>query len=470
MKKEKKEVIDWNDYLSRNFKWAWPFIFLFYLIFVGFIFIEVINARIFNFTLIIFIFLIMLFLSIILLIYGLILLNKILWRAKNISFVNYKRSLVFIIIDLIIGGWFFLEIGIHQNFNVYIAYIIQLLIITFVLISIITLYSQGSITDWYNNIIIKYGQKITSLENGYTDRPYTLKLLDPSSIENWYKIINDFSKKLSKKILIAGYKKISNGIIFYLPSTTLIDGLVGFKINVEKTTKITAYNDGNLSINISRYDYERIGFKITYHELCRQVLQAFADSITLLKIIRKRTFLYLRIATILTIVNILLNIGVISYDLTVYGGDIHIENPYLKEEPNVFSHSWLIIPEDGWFGHGENSEGKIFTVSFDSNTTIPRVMIIAYPVDFSGSYKLFSEVKQNVTSGKFFIETEKGYGQYWLAFDLWEEGYIISVDINFSVQRLDIYSPFNGILAIILIFLYIPFEYYILQKREENHF
>lgn len=491
----------WREHLIMDLKWTWPFIAVVCLIFLLLLYALMTD----NFTTVTNILLIVFILGLVMVVYGFLLTVKTVKKAKRLSYANYGKILILLFL-CIIGLFFILIMGSFLVPSYHTPMLIfELLIAGFLLGSLINARYHGSEKDWYNNIVVRYGQDITTLRDGYTDRPYSMKLLDPQGVKNWQKTLEVYGKSMTDQILIAGYERIDEGFIFYLPSPKLMSGIIGSKRDVEKATRVTTYDDGNISVYISKDDYDRIGLEITYHELCQRVLLAFADSIKAFvggderkaseilggrgyigrreKLFRQQVFSYIRVAAVLTIINVLITVGIFTQEYTeldknfIIASDVWIDenftdDPYLppmwnneREYPLLAHHAFFgrILQEDV-------VEGDELFVSFTANATLPEVYIRnSRTINDYLLLEIESEVLRNVSSGEFRIEGKKDRYDYRLVIDLEKDENISqqTIDINLKVKHLNGYSPYNVWIVLLTFSFYIPLEF-ILRRRRKN--
>jgi hypothetical protein len=136
----------------------------------------------------------------------------------------------------------------------------------------------GSEKVWYNNIIVAHAQKVESKQNGYTGRPYSMKLFEPDQMVQvkGQKSV-EYANLMSDNLLLAGYSFGKEAITLYPPSPEMRYSSEWSPEPHE--TGITLHDDGTISVYVSKESYRRIGVEVTYHELCQSILIAFSESI-----------------------------------------------------------------------------------------------------------------------------------------------------------------------------------------------
>ncbi|UCF07689.1 MAG: hypothetical protein JSW28_08615 [Thermoplasmata archaeon] len=486
-KVEDKKNVDLKDYAIRNLKWTWPYLAFFLTmvaLLIALIDIEhdlVLNVILFMFAL-----------SIVIMIYSFFHAVKTIVTAKRVSYVNNKKSLVLIIIIFLLFFILFLETFLVPP-RYAPAFIFELVILGFLSATLINLRHEGSISDWYNNIIVRYGRRVKTLDDGYTERPYTTKLIDLDKIDDWGGKLREYGEVMEREVLLAGYERIGNGIIFYLPTPSIMVGIVGGKRDIEKSTRITVYKDGNLSVYISKKDYDQIGLEITYHELCHGILEVFSNSIKAflkgdvnqaIEIVggkdhlrrrkiefRKRIPVYIRIAAVLTIINIFLNIGPLSQEYIgtqdSYSNGPHVYSPEWGAEIEAY-HSFF-----GIIGVDEPQDWDEFLIRFSANTTLPKVYVTAYLEDIFENV-IVSEVMENVSFGEFHIKAKEKYYGYRFVIELTKVRYdidenLIPATINITVKHLNGYSVYNNWVVLLTIIIFVPIEIILKLRRKSHH-
>jgi hypothetical protein len=352
----------------------------------------------------------------------------------------------------------------------------------------------GSVSEWYNNIIVRHGKEIPSMQNGFTSRPYSQKIFgaseDPS---RWKRTLEAFGQAMSMKMLIMGYTRMVNCIVYYLPSPVTYSGMMGSKRDLEKASRVTVYDDGTMSVNMAREDYDRIGVETTYHTLCQNILRTFAEAIREFyegneiqalmlvggkdyfkrrrKVLRSYAAYLARVCTVLITVMILFYAMPIPQEAVVI--DRTYDNAHLDE--NMQHPQYIKISVDAlsrfMFSTGEvyPKEGDRMLVKFEANTTIPEAYIYRY---IDGEKVYIGDFYRNVTSGEFRFEGDGKFDQYVLVFNLWSESdtgveTITIANIDVTIVHLNSKSVHNYTMILILLIVYPPIEFVYWVKRQK---
>jgi hypothetical protein len=114
---------------------------------------------------------------------------------------------------------------------------------------------------YLRNIFYVAGMPVGDFRDGYTNRPYPLNF-DNLSINKFRK----FSDFLNYNLIATSFYKddriilvFSNGIFQYIP---------GMEPNWRKATYITVNHSGEISVHISRQDYDKYEDALTFDQLC----------------------------------------------------------------------------------------------------------------------------------------------------------------------------------------------------------
>lgn len=108
-------------------------------------------------------------------------------------------------------------------------------------------------------------------------------------------------------------------------------------------------------------------------------------------------------------------------------------------------------------------EGDEFIVKFKANTTIPTIYIAAGEMFISNPTMIKS--LQNVSEGEIKFKASKSAGANSIVFDFRKNGQIIAVTMNYTVYHINSYSPLNPVVALLLLSIFIPFEYYWRKRK-----
>ena len=135
--------------------------------------------------------------------------------------------------------------------------------------------------DLYRNIVVKEGEKIDELLDGYSQRPYSRKIKIP--VKDFKDTAKKFAHALTKEFVIFDYDIKENSAI-YFPSTYFLgDAYAHFMMsadyffNKKKFTRIKITKD-HIAVFISKNDYDRILEPVSYHTLCQNVADKFEKS------------------------------------------------------------------------------------------------------------------------------------------------------------------------------------------------
>lgn len=486
---KKKNGIDFKDFMRRYFvviiAWIGAI-----LVYVLNIFLQVSG----KFEEFVGIYLLLIFLTIIYLIYSHFKNIDAIRKLKSIKFYNIEKRRFWVFMSLVplsISFALMIYVSIIGKFSFELIgfYFVEILILWYILLLTIYVYYSGSVSNWYNNMVVQRGQEIADARDGYTERPYTMKLLSPIEVENLHDIIPDFGERMVNHLLIAGYESIDGGVIFYLPSPTLMSGIMGVRKDIQQATRVTAYHDGDLSVHVSRNDYDRIGLEVTYHELCQRLLKGFGDSIKAFikgdekKAVetlggkdhtkkRKRTFRsqvhsFARIAAVLTIANFILMVGVFQSDVVVLDKDFsnyQVFNGGYGSGGVIIFEMYASYPIFGYLRQHSVTEGDELFISFSANITIPRVYIYLFQIGFP----IVSKILTNVTSGDFQYKALANHSRPFLRFYLMNEstGAHVIANIHVTIKHLNTYSSKNPWIAFMVLILYTPVEFTLWWKRQ----
>jgi hypothetical protein len=208
--------------------------------------------------------------------------NKV---VKGFRFMNMKKvqrvmrpfAVVFFVIIMALNVIFVQFLHVTTNLRIF---VLTIALFCFILpMNLLSKYYTGSVTQWYDNIVVSHGRKIESELDGYTDRPYTMRMFDPKAVREWMAHISEYADLMVDNLLLAGARQFEGGLILYPPSPGFASASGGDERQLEKATRVIVHNDGNMSVFVSRDDYERIGPEKTYHELCQVLLSTFSGSI-----------------------------------------------------------------------------------------------------------------------------------------------------------------------------------------------
>lgn len=433
-------------------------------------------------------------------IYGLYSMYGIDNKIKQISFQNYQKSSRIGMI-LIVSWNIFNMTGVMALMFISYSHLLWAflgfsIIILFGGVLIFRVKYSGTLGDYYNNIIVRYGQKINSIDDGYTERPYSMKIFKPDEAGNIFYHLENYGKKMMDHLIISGYERYPENIIFYPPSPDILYGVSGLKKEFKQSTRITVYFDGLLSIHVSRNDYDRIGTEVTYHELCQILLKAFASSIKKFikgdekgavetlsqkgyiearrKKVRNYRFFLVRICAVLIVLNILISAIPITTEKKVLDTTLNtndesqISSNEIKLKAYHYS-PFIMKPIDTRLRNGDE-----FLIIFSSNSSINEVYVYGYAHDEDNQivYYTITKTLLNVTKGeiKLKIKPEVIIDKDSYSSFLLEEYYLklnytdyinrTSPEIHIEIKQLNAANIVNYWIAIIICAIYLPSELY----------
>lgn len=141
--------------------------------------------------------------------------------------------------------------------------------------------------DLYRNVVVREGEKITELTDGYSDRVFTVRYDDLSGA-NVKSVAKTYATTLGKAGLLLGHELDEKGITLYpvtytglgqLRVWTVLVHLYWFAKKPERLTWVRVEWDGRALVHLSPYDYARISRPVAYHSLCVAVADAIVMSL-----------------------------------------------------------------------------------------------------------------------------------------------------------------------------------------------
>ncbi|PKP61360.1 MAG: hypothetical protein CVT88_00340 [Candidatus Altiarchaeales archaeon HGW-Altiarchaeales-1] len=165
------------------------------------------------------------------------------------------------------------------------AYILFAVIIIFVLYIAkkkfnIKMYgSQAMLLD-YRNVIIKEGEQIDILTDGYSQRPFSKESEAIKNVENFKNNAENFAKILGKEGIIMDWNTKENSITLFPPIFmedlfVSVLYLIQLTFRKKKLSMVKISSDGQITVFISDDDYKRITRPVAYHLLCRGLAEKF---------------------------------------------------------------------------------------------------------------------------------------------------------------------------------------------------
>lgn len=209
----------------------------------------------------------------------LILMNiKIAYRTRNRFFVSASA------IQLIaISGIILFILGFFENISIVLFMCMMLLGGIFLIPMRMKKGYNVHPFGLYRNIVVKEGEKIDERLDGYSQRPYSRKINIP--VNDFKDIAEKFAQELGKEFTIFDYDIKENSAV-YFPSTNVMDlaiytywmASIDFLFNKKRFTRVKIAGGGNITVFISKNDYERILEPVTYHTLCKNISEKFEQS------------------------------------------------------------------------------------------------------------------------------------------------------------------------------------------------
>jgi hypothetical protein len=204
------------------------------------------------------------------------------WGSTKKWYIISFTALVFMIMFFLLPRIFLSFPGLSEISSMIVSFHIMMFLYFLLLLPLTSVAIFPAYEDWYKNIVVRHGSEVLSLDNGYTDRPYTMKIFEKSQTDYWDRLFKRYGQRMSSKLAIIGYETLDNAIAYYPPSPMLITALSSWWSSLDylqKASKVIVHKDGNISVHVSKIDYNLLGVEVTYHELCQSILQTFAESI-----------------------------------------------------------------------------------------------------------------------------------------------------------------------------------------------
>lgn len=137
-------------------------------------------------------------------------------------------------------------------------------------------------------LLMKSSQDVSSFENGYTPRPYSITTqLEFEDSQSFSKSCKSYAKFLAHNFLIVG--KIIQQESLYLFITKnfkkrfhrRIKDFLQFRGDIEHQSWIRILQTGEIQVKFSQKDYDKFTQPVSYHEICSSLGRAFERSIQL---------------------------------------------------------------------------------------------------------------------------------------------------------------------------------------------
>ncbi|PKP57987.1 MAG: hypothetical protein CVT89_03565 [Candidatus Altiarchaeales archaeon HGW-Altiarchaeales-2] len=132
-------------------------------------------------------------------------------------------------------------------------------------------------------MIIKEGEQIDILTDGYSQRPFSKESEAIKNVENFKNNVENFAKILGKEGIIMDWNTKENSITLF-PSIFIEDffasvsHMIQLIFRKKKLSMVKISSEGQITVFISDDDYKRITRPVAYHLLCRGLAEKFEQS------------------------------------------------------------------------------------------------------------------------------------------------------------------------------------------------
>jgi len=131
--------------------------------------------------------------------------------------------------------------------------------------------------DIFKSVIIKEGEKIDAMTDGYSERPYSKESAIIKEIKNFKEDSIKFAKMLGKEGIVIDYNVKEDKVIMF-PSMPFDFGSGSLSFPKKRNSFIEIHKNGSIVAFISRSDYLQIILPVSHHLLCQNVTEKFEKS------------------------------------------------------------------------------------------------------------------------------------------------------------------------------------------------